>query len=123
LFEFLEDMLRALAVANWEPRGARGAAEPELPASAAPQIRRLRWIERGVLLAYVAAMAAIPILVIKWCFPRLWLFLASGGFVVTLIMMVYGMAVIVGFVALQMLFRRKRLSIATRAATATIDFQ
>jgi hypothetical protein len=118
VLDFLDLLVDVFTFGDWLDGIAAGdAAERGSQFYDAPQMRQLRWIARAVLLVYVAAIAAIPILAATWRPSDLWLSLASDGVVVTLIVL-YVVAVCVGFVLLRRLFRRKRQSIVARLAAA-----
>ena len=113
LLGFLLDMLM---FGDWLDGIAAGdAAERTSESYDAPQMRRWRWIARGIVLVYVAVIAAIPVIAATWRVSDLWLSRASDGIVATLII-AYVVALCAGFVLLRRLFRRKRQSIAAQIA-------
>ncbi len=88
---------------------------------AAPQMRRLRWIARMVVLTYLVTVIALPFLLAAYAsmdtwllwHPRLALY-AERYFLVAIL--VYIAAAWAGFVLLRRVFRRKRREIAERLA-------
>jgi len=116
VFDVLELLFDVLFFGDWlEGIAAGDATEQASPSYGAPQMRRLRWMAWAVVLVYIAAVAAIPILAAASPTSDLWLSGASGGVAVTLIVL-YVAAVCAGFVLLGRHFRGQRRLIAAQLA-------
>jgi hypothetical protein len=96
-------------------------AERESRLYAAPEMRRLRWIARMVVLAYLVTVITLPFLLAAYTSTDTWLLwhpriaLYAGQYFVVAILL-YIAAAWAGFVLLRRVFRRKRREIAERLA-------
>jgi hypothetical protein len=89
----------------------------------APEMRRLRWTARVVVLAYLVAVVAPPLLIAAWSRSDVWLlrhhrlvFYAEQHFIALVVL--YVAAAWAGFWLLRRTFRRKRREIAQRLPPA-----